>query len=153
MAWDFTEHISDELKFLLGQKRPDTIICFMCVLFRSSQVLFINMSLPNIFLASFMKRRMSPVTHTIQRHILHICLCFKWHIFILLDSPTKFCIKKLDGVGPVHNRHSTDKLHHFVQKEKKKKKNMWHVTYDSWHVTYDMWHVVGGEHSPKISAP
>jgi hypothetical protein len=26
--------------------------------------------------------------------------------------------RKLDGVGPVDNRPSTDKLHHFVQKKK-----------------------------------
>ena len=26
---------------------------------------------------------------------------------------------KLDGVGPVDNRPSTDKLHHFVQQQKK----------------------------------
>ena len=31
---------------------------------------------------------------------------------------------KLDGVGPVDNKPSTDKLHHFVQKEKKKKQNI-----------------------------
>ena len=37
---------------------------------------------------------------------------------------------KLDGVGPVDNRPSTDK----------------------WHVTPDMWHIVEGEHSLKISA-
>ena len=30
---------------------------------------------------------------------------------------------KLDGVGPVDNRPSTDKLHHFVQKK--------HVTHDT----------------------
>ena len=30
--------------------------------------------------------------------------------------------KKLDGVGPVDNRPSTDKLQHFVRKKKKKKK-------------------------------
>ena len=36
---------------------------------------------------------------------------------------------KLDGVGPVDNRPSTDKLHHSVQeKEKKKKKKKIHVT-------------------------
>ena len=29
---------------------------------------------------------------------------------------------KLDGVGPVDNRPSTDKLHHFVQKKTKQKK-------------------------------
>ena len=78
-------------------------------------------------------------------------------------------IKKLDGVGPVDNRPSTDNLHHFVWKKKK----MWHVTCDTWHVTSDTWHVtcdtwhvtrnvtrdtwhvtcLGGEHSLKISAP
>ena len=30
---------------------------------------------------------------------------------------------KLDGVGPIDNRPSTDKLHHFVQKKNKKKKH------------------------------
>ena len=30
--------------------------------------------------------------------------------------------KKLDGVGPVDNRPSTDKLHHFVRKEEEEKK-------------------------------
>ena len=58
-------------------------------------------------------------------------------------------VKKLDGVGPIDNRPSTDNLHHFVQKKKKRKK----VTRDMWHVTRDMWHVWGGEHSLKISAP
>ena len=47
--------------------------------------------------------------------------------------------KKLDGVGPVDNRPSTDKLHHFFWR--KKKCDMWHVTCDMWHVTCDMWHV------------
>ena len=44
---------------------------------------------------------------------------------------------KLDRVGPVDNRPSTDKLHHFVQKIKIKivTCNMWHVTRDNWHVT------------------
>ena len=30
--------------------------------------------------------------------------------------------QKLDGVGSVDNRPSTDKLHHFVKKKKKRKK-------------------------------
>ena len=47
--------------------------------------------------------------------------------------------KKLDGVGPVDNRPSTDKLHHC---EKKIICDMWHVTCDMWHVTHDTWHVV-----------
>ena len=46
--------------------------------------------------------------------------------------------RKLDGVGPVNNRPSTDKLHHFVRKNKKK---IWHRTYDMWHVTRDTWHI------------
>ena len=29
---------------------------------------------------------------------------------------SQLCKKKLDGVGPVDNRPSTDKLHHFGQK-------------------------------------
>ena len=66
---------------------------------------------------------------------------------------------KLDKVGPVDNRPSTDYLHHFINKKitkKKKKKNIknfinklfWHVTGDTWHVTgdtwqmtHDMWHM------------
>ena len=56
----------------------------------------------------------------------------------LFESLT-FClvtpsIKKLDGVGPVDNRPSTNKLHHL-------KKKKIHVTLDMWHVTRDMWHV------------
>ena len=33
-------------------------------------------------------------------------------------------LRKLDGVGPVNNRPSTDKLHHFVQKKKNVTRNM-----------------------------
>ena len=66
---------------------------------------------------------------------------------------------KPDGVGPVDNRPSTDKLHLFVPKKKWHMTcDTWHVhvTCDMWHVTRDMWHVTrlgGGEHSLKISAP
>ena len=42
---------------------------------------------------------------------------------------------KLDGVGPVDNRPSTNELHHFVKKKKIKK----NVTCDTWHMTCDMW--------------
>ena len=59
---------------------------------------------------------------------------------------------KLDGVGPVDNRPSTDKLLHFVQKKeekrKEKKSDMWRVTRYTWRMT-----CLGGEHSLKISAP
>ena len=79
--------------------------------------------------------------------------------------------EKLDVVGPVDNRPSTDKLHHFVKKLKTKQKNVtsdtwhvtcdmchvtcdtWHMTFDVWHMTHEMWHIVEGEHSLKISAP
>ena len=51
---------------------------------------------------------------------------------------------KLDGVGPVNNRPSTDKLHPFV---------FFFVILDMLHVTHDIWQVGGGEPSLKISAP
>ena len=63
----------------------------------------------------------------------------------------------LDGVGPVDNWPSTDKLQHFVWKKKNVTCDMWHVTCDMWHVTRDTRHLtrdtLGGEHSLKISAP
>ena len=64
-------------------------------------------------------------------------------------------VKYLDGVGPVDNKPSTNKLHQIVRKKKKKKSDMGHMTCDMWHVTRDMWHMKrwGDEHSLKISAP
>ena len=47
---------------------------------------------------------------------------------------------KLDGVGLVDNRPSTNKLHHFVP-PKKMARDTWQVTHDMWHVTRDTWHV------------
>ena len=44
---------------------------------------------------------------------------------IVHSSTVKLCYSKLDGVGPLDNRPSTNKLHHFVQKkEKKEEKKM-----------------------------
>ena len=37
------------------------------------------------------------------------------------NKPNDIVISKLDGVGPVDNRPSTNKLHQIVQKKKKKK--------------------------------
>ena len=37
-------------------------------------------------------------------------------LFFFLSGP----LVKLDGVGPLDNRPSTDKLHHFVRKKNKK---------------------------------
>ena len=44
-------------------------------------------------------------------------------------------INELDGVGPVDNRPSTNKLHHFVEEEEKREEkncDMWQVTSDRW---------------------
>ena len=53
-------------------------------------------------------------------------------------------IWKLDGVGPVDNRPSTDKLHHFVRKKEKKMTfDTSHVTGDTWCDTWrDTWHIL-----------
>ena len=54
------------------------------------------------------------------------------------------CLGKLDVVGPIDKRPSTDILHHFVQKKQKKHvthymtRDTWHMTCDTWHVTRDM---------------
>ena len=45
-------------------------------------------------------------------------LLFKAHFVIFFSQK----LKKIDGVGPVDNRPSTNKLHPFVQKKKKKKR-------------------------------
>ena len=77
---------------------------------------------------------------------------FTYHTYIIIVLPGSpfFNIQsfwtntKLDWVGPVDNRPSTNKLHHFVQKKNNKKLvtcDMWHVTCDTWHVTCDTWNV------------
>ena len=50
---------------------------------------------------------------------------------------------KLDGVGPIDNRPSTDKLDHLVQRKKYNYNNyMWHMICDTWHFcSCDRWHV------------
>ena len=62
-------------------------------------------------------------------HILSFCVLSHFGLCKILSF--RF---KLDGVGPVDNSPSTDKLHHFVWK---KKCDMWHVTRDKWHMTCD----------------
>ena len=42
----------------------------------------------------------------------------------LKNYDNSFPLNKLGGVGPVHNRPPTDKLHHFVKKNNKKNKQM-----------------------------
>ena len=56
--------------------------------------------------------------------------------------------RKLDGVGPVDNRPSTDKFQQIVR--------FFFIilfTCDMWHMPFDTWHTGGGEHCLKISAP
>ena len=46
------------------------------------------------------------------------------------------------GLGPIDNRPSTNKLHHFVKKKKIHVTcDTWHLTRDTWHVTPDTWHL------------
>ena len=52
------------------------------------------------------------------------------------SSPTL----KLDGVGPVDNRPSTNKLHHLTPPPPKKK-DIWHMTHDTVHMICDTWHM------------
>ena len=57
------------------------------------------------------------------RAILHIHVVFVirrklcFHTFF-----AEVCYSKLDGVGPIFNRSSTDKLHHFVRKKEEERK-------------------------------
>ena len=80
------------------------------------------------------------------------------HINISSMTNTTKCIlqrhyEKLYGVGPIDNRPSTDELHPFVRKKRKKivTRDRWHVTCDMCYMTHDT--LGGGEHSLKISAP
>ena len=54
----------------------------------------------------------------------------------LFRNPVQAALQsnKLDGVGPVDYRPSTDKLNHFVKKKNKK-----NVTRDMWHMTRHTW--------------
>jgi hypothetical protein len=78
----------------------------------------------------------------LRRSLFFYCsVVFSMQDFFLVmtfDENQMFHGWKLDGVGPVDNRPSTNKLHHFVHK---KKCDMWHMTCDMWHVTRDMWHM------------
>ena len=64
--------------------------------------------------------------------------------FFPQDSIPDWSVYKLNGVGPVDNRPSTNLLHHFVKKNKKKTDrtpDTKHVTPDTWHLTCETWHV------------
>ena len=80
------------------------------------------------------------MTTTLYWHVTSKTKCklgvaFKTPTIVMLSTTTKKYQKKVDGVGLVDNRPSTDTLHPFV------KKNMLIATHDMWHVTCDTWHV------------
>ena len=73
---------------------------------------------------------------------VYVCMCLK--VSVNYSQPVKVFVYsfKLDRVGPVNKRPSTDRLHHFVRKKINKINcDMWHVTPNTWHVTHDTWHV------------
>ena len=91
-----------------------------------------------------------------------ISYIYSWLIIVLPPSDIKRAkvqIEKLDGVGPVDNRPSTDKLHHYIHFfflfSWHVTCDTWHVTCDLWHMTYDTctWHTGDGEHCVKTSGP
>ena len=83
----------------------------------------------------------SHISASILNFLLNKYLCGPHLTNILVRIYSEQFIK-LDGVGPVDNKHSTDKFHHFVQKEKEKlTHDIWHLTCDMQHMTHNMWHV------------
>ena len=60
---------------------------------------------------------------------------------------------KLDGVGPIDNRHFTNKPHHFVQKKREKEEEQKKVTHGTWHLTPDMSQLVGVNIISKCQLP
>ena len=74
------------------------------------------------------------------------------------DNSASLAVYQQNGVGTINNRPSTDKLHHFVQKNVTC--DTWHMTCDTWHVihdmwlmTRDMWHVWGVNILSKFQLP
>ena len=67
-----------------------------------------------------------------QSHVM-LCTVLKEHYMrqCLNELRKEYCIKNLDGVGPVDNRPFTNKLHHFVKKFKRKENDILHVTCDT----------------------
>ena len=74
--------------------------------------------------------------------ILHCVCLFQCHLeylsHYLNNDNRKNIKKKLDRVGPVENRPSTDWL---VPPLYPKKCDMWHQTCDTWNLTRDTWHL------------
>ena len=93
-------------------------------------VIFFFLSIFHIIIKPFLRERKKGKAYLFT-HLPNYCSLFK----IWKSS----CVIKLDRVGPVDNRPSTDKLHHFVKKTKQKINKK--LTCDTWHVTCDMWHV------------
>ena len=76
------------------------------------QVIYVNTQLLTIWGCPVQLVKIYVKTQINSIHIDHLTT---WTYAVLY-------LVKLDGVGPVDNRPSTDKLHHFVRKKRKKKK-------------------------------
>ena len=78
--------------------------------------------------------RLGPLGRVGHRVAISVCVGVIKVVIGYNDRSIRFYVflYKLDGLGPVDNRRSTDKLHHFVQKIRRKK-----VTCYSGHVTRD----------------
>ena len=91
------------------------------------------------FLMHAMRQGCSCTNAKLIRSSSYICCLF-------LECSASYRFTKLDGVGPVDNRPSTNKLHHLIFKKNTcdtwhVTRDMWHMTCDTWHVTHDTWHV------------
>ena len=86
---------------------------------------------PNIFECNIFTKRISKYIRTLEIARIRIQIIFGGHftgIFkysysslikeIFEKGSLMLSLNKLDGVGPVDNKPSTDKLHHFLKKKK-----------------------------------
>ena len=77
-------------------------------------------------------------------------MCQVWQIGTFKSCSKDLNELKLDRVGSVDKRPSTDNLQHFVTHFFYVTLGMWHVIHDTWHETHHMWYVDGGEHSLTV---
>ena len=59
---------------------------------------------------------------------MYILSCVMYQVSCVICSSSSKYVWKLDGVGPIDNRPSTDKLHHFVKSIRKEKEEKTYLT-------------------------